>query len=126
MKKLAILAALAAASVPASAQISQKIGAETTIPLNRAGGIRTYIVDQADPTIVHMQDQRQRWYRVKLSGACLPVDNQAALITRTRFDNRLDRQSFVGSNRYPGRVCGIDSIVNAVPPPGTPEANLKK
>jgi hypothetical protein len=126
MKKMITLAALTAIAMPATAQISRELGAETTISLARAGGIRAYIVDKEDHSVVHMQDQRQRWYRVKLSGECLPVDNQATLITRTRFDNRLDRQSFVGSNRYPGRVCGIDSIVNAAPPPGTPEADRQK
>lgn len=114
-----MLAALAAQAAPV-------IGLETTIPLASRGGIRAYIVDKADPTIVHMQDQRLRWYKVVLSGQCLPIDNQAALITRARNDNRLDRSAFVASDRYPGRVCGIESIAHAAPPAGTPEANRQR
>jgi hypothetical protein len=119
MKMLVAVLVLAATPFGAVAQGDRGTGGETTIALNRSGGIRSYVVDRGDHRIVHMQDQRQRWYRVTLSGECLPVDGQAALITRTRFDSRLDRQSTVSSNRYPGRVCGIDSIVQAAPPPGT-------
>ncbi|SOB86483.1 hypothetical protein SAMN06297144_1588 [Sphingomonas guangdongensis] len=122
MKMLVAVLVLAATPAAASVQSERRASGETTIPLNRSGGIRSYVVDHGDHRIVHMQDQRQRWYRVTLSGECLPADGQAALITRTRFDSRLDRQSTVASNRYPGRVCGIDSIVHAAPPPGTPGA----
>ena len=115
----AAVLALAAAN-PGEAQQSRLIGVETTIPYSSAGAIRRYHVDRADHRIVHMQDARLRWYRVTLSGECLPVDNQATLLTRTRGENRLDRFSLVGSSRYPGRLCGIESIVNALPPAGEP------
>lgn len=124
MIRLVLIAALAAtAATPALAQQSRKIGEETTIPYSAAGAIRQYVVDRDDHSIVDMQDSRMRWYRVKLSGDCLPPDNQATLITQTRGpNNRLDRFSLIGSSRYPGRLCGVDSIVNAVPPPGQPGA----
>ena len=111
-----VIAALLAA--PAAAQTPRVIGQETTIPYSASGGIRTYQVDRDDHRIVYMQDMRLRWYKVVLTGACLPPDNQATLITRVRTDNRLDRFATIGSSRYPGRLCGITSIVHALPPAG--------
>lgn len=112
-----------ALAVPAVAQTDRTIGAETTIPYSASGAIRQYQVDRQDPRIVYMQDGRMRWYRVTLSGACLPTSNAATLITRTRgSDNRLDRFSLVGSSRFPGRLCGIESIKTALPPVGQPGA----
>ena len=123
-----ILIALTAAvlALPAVARDDRTIGAETTIPYSAAGAIRRYAVDRADPRIVHMQDGRLRWYRVTLTGACLPVDNQATLLTRTRGENRLDRSALVGSSRYPGRLCGIARIVNALPPVDSSEAAVRR
>jgi len=114
--------ALSGTATALPAQQSRVIGEETTIPYSVAGAIRQYQVDRADHRIVYMQDARLRWYRVQLSGECLPPDNQATLITRSRGENRIDRWTLIGSSRYPGRLCGIDSIVTALPPAGQPGA----
>ena len=121
-----VVALALAAATPGAAQQSREIGAETTIPYSSAGAIRAYHVDRADHRIVYMQDSRLRWYRVTLSGECLPVNNQATLLTRTRSENRLDRFSLIGSSRYPGRLCGIERIVNALPPAGEPGARPER
>jgi len=121
-----VLAALAVATLAtaAPAQRSREMGQETTIPYTANGGVRAYQIDRADHRIVYMQDSQLRWYRVTLTGDCLSPDKTDTLVTKIRGNSRIDRFAQVGSTRYPGRVCGIRSIVNSPTPAGQPGAKL--
>ena len=96
---------------------------ETTIPFAAGGGIRNFEAGPAGSNIVYLQSRTLRWYRVTLSGPCLPDRTLQTLTFRTDVNGTFDRFSQIGSTRYPNRVCAVNSVVRSDPPPGQPGAN---
>jgi hypothetical protein len=95
---------------------------QTVIVNASNGGIRDY--QAGAPGEVFLRDRTERWYRVALTGDCLDSKtDQAALSFSTDTTGTFDRFSRVSSSRFPGRVCGVKSIVASPPPPGQPGAS---
>lgn len=112
-----ILVGLALLAAPALAAQ----GKQTVISNASNGGIRDY--QAGAPGEVFLRDRTERWYRVALTGDCLDSKtNLATLKFSTDTTGTFDRFSRVSSSRYPGRVCGVTSIVASPPPPGQPGA----
>ena len=113
------LLALTAAS-PALAQIP--LGTETTIPYAANGGIRNMQAEGSGSNIIYLQDRTQRWYKVVLSGPCLPDRTLDAISFKTDSNGTFDRFSQIRSLKNPERTCGVTSIVGSAPPEGQPGA----
>ncbi|MHA6721996.1 hypothetical protein [Sphingomonas sp. RS2018] len=121
MKARILLAATVIIAVtPAAAQRSRELGAETVID-NATGGIRN-VQAEGDGSIVYVQDRTLRWYRLTLTGPCFDDSSAALIVVQSGSGNRIDRFTRVASARTPTRVCGVTSIVNALPPKGQPGA----
>lgn len=119
MIRLSLTIALLATALPASAQV-RTYGGETVIRNGASGGIRTTERGAPDGSVLYLQDRMLRWYRVTLSGPCFPDLPNDTLIYRTVSDDRIDRFTTIGSRRYPGRVCGVRSILRSDAPPQQP------
>jgi len=115
---LLALAAQGAPAAPASSASEQ----ETTIPFAAGGGIRNFEAGPAGSNIIFLQSRTLRWYRVTLSGPCLPDRTLQTLIFKTNGNGAFDRFSQIGSTRYPNRLCAVNSVVRSDPPPGQPGA----
>lgn len=98
---------------------------ETVIRDAGNGGIRNFQQGPAGSSIVFLQDRTQRWYRVTLSGPCVPDRSLQTILFRTDATGTFDRFSQIASRRYPGQVCGVRSIVASPPPPGQPGASQR-
>ena len=120
----ALFATLALASqTPDAANESRAVrtyGQQTFIIDAGNGGIRRFDKAGGDGSTVYLQDRRQRWYQVVLTGPCFPDQGLDTIVYRTHPDGRFDRFSNVGSTRYPGRTCGVTSVLRSDAPPGQP------
>ena len=119
MIRLPLCIALLATALPASAQV-KTYGEQTFIIDVGNGGIRRFDKAGGDGSTISLQDRRQRWYQVVLTGPCFPDVGQDTIVYRTNPDGRFDRFSYVGSTRYPGRTCGVTSVLRSDAPPGQP------
>ncbi|WP_147276261.1 hypothetical protein [Sphingomonas aracearum] len=120
MRLLVSFALAATVSLPAALHAQKEPqGKETTIDF-AAGGIINFQPEGRDSNIVYLQDRRLRWYKVTLTGPCLPDATQNTIVYRPSPGNRLDRFSSISSTRYPQLNCGITSITTSAPPPGQP------
>ena len=114
------LAALASLTAVAAAAQTRQIGIETNIVDAGNGGIRNVEAGPPGSNLVYLQDRRLRWYAVKMSGPCLSDRALDTIGFSTDTTGTFDRFSQITSTRYPGRVCGVTSIVTSAPPPGQP------
>ncbi|MGN6374413.1 MAG: hypothetical protein ACTHMG_02545 [Sphingomonas sp.] len=118
--RLTILTALSlaccAATAASAAQHPREIGKETTIPFARQQGLRDW---QEGPTqdVFYVQDYRNDWYRVQLSGPC--IGNMATIDIAYTTDTMgaFDQFSKVFSTDYPRMTCAVLSIKTSLPPP---------
>ena len=112
------LIALALATPTQSAPVAPK---ETVIHHAANGGIRNFQPGPPRSSVVYLQDRRLKWYRVTLTGPCLPDRSLQAISFKTDSTGTFDRFSQIASRRYPGRTCGVRSIVDSPAPPGQPK-----
>jgi len=112
--------AFAAQIVPTPAATAVS-GQETSIPF-AAGAIRNFQAGPVGSNIIYLQSRTLRWYRVTLSGPCLPDRTLQTLIFKTNGNGSFDRFSQIGSTRYPNRLCAVNSVVRSAPPLGQPGA----
>ena len=119
MLTLLTTAALALAAQAAPATPAPQ---ETTIAFAANGGIHNFEAGPRGSGVVFLQARNLRWYKVTLSSDCLPNGAFQTLIFKTNVNGTFDRFSRIGSTRYPGRLCGVNSIVRSDPPPGQPGA----
>ncbi|MGN6271293.1 MAG: DUF6491 family protein [Sphingomonas sp.] len=121
-----ILALAAAGATAASATTRQRpIGQETTIPFASHHGLRSW-AEGADENEFYVQDYRNDWYKVELSGPC--VGNMASLriAYTTGPGGAFDRFSRVFSTDFPEMTCSVMSIKTSLPPPGHEKKAKKK
>ncbi len=110
---LSLLLALAAAP-------RADVPRETVIRYAANGGIRNVETGPPGSDIVYLQDRTLRWYRVTMTGPCLPDRSLQTIAFRTDALGTFDRFSQIVSLRFPDRACGVRSIVASDAPPAQP------
>lgn len=113
---LALAAATTGSTVASAAQHQRQIGKETTIPFASHHGLRDW-EEGAKQDEFYVQDYRNDWYLVKLSGPC--IGNMASLRVAytTGPGGSFDQFSRVFSTDFPEMTCSVTSIKTSLPPP---------
>lgn len=125
MKKifLTLAAITCVAASPAAAQQKaighKEIGVETSIPFADHGGIRNWTNGPFGTNTLYVQDRRQLWYQVELSGPCAN-DSFLTIAYETGATGHFDRFSRLWSTRDPQMRCSVLSVKTALPPEGQP------
>jgi hypothetical protein len=117
MISLALLSLAALSATAASAADRQRpIGKETSIPFANHHGLRDW-EEGPSKDVFYVQDYRNDWYRVELSGPC--IGNMASLRVAytTSPTGDFDRFSQVSSTDFPHMTCSVLSIKTSLPPP---------
>jgi hypothetical protein len=113
---LALAATAAGATAASAAQHQREIGKETSIPFASHHGLRDWS-QGADQDEFYVQDYRNDWYKVELSGPC--IGNMASLRVAytTGPGGSFDQFSRVFSTDFPEMTCSVTSIKTSLPPP---------
>lgn len=121
-----IFALAAAGATAASATTHQRpIGKETSIPFASNHGLRGW-AEGADRDEFYVQDYRNDWYKVELSGPCIGNMASLRIAYTTGPGGTFDRFSRVFSTDFPEMTCSVMSIKTSLPPPGHQKKNKKK
>lgn len=118
------LVGLAAAGASA-AQHQRPIGQETSIPFADQHGLRDWR-EGPSRDVFYVQDYRDKWYRVQLSGPCIGNMASLRIAYTTGPGGAFDRFSRVFSTDLPRMTCSVVSIKTSPPPPGRQKDDKKK
>ncbi|MBY8828639.1 DUF6491 family protein [Hephaestia mangrovi] len=110
------LLALSGATGALAAQHERPIGKETSIPFADHHGLRDWAEGPTDDQF-YVQDYRNDWYLVKLSGPCIGNMTALRVAYTTGPGGAFDLFSHVFSTDYPEMTCAVTSITTSLAPP---------
>jgi len=117
------LTAIGATAAPAATR-QRSIGQETTIPFANHHGLRGW-AEGADQDEFYVQDYRNDWYKVELSGPCIGNMASLRIAYTTGPGGTFDRFSRVFSTDFPEMTCSVMSIRTSLPPAGQHKKHKK-
>ena len=120
---LSLSAALCATAAYA-AEHQRPIGKETTIPFADHHGLRDWDEGPSQDEF-YVQDYRNDWYKVKLSGPCIGNMASLRIAYTTGPGGTFDQFSRVFSTDFPDMTCSVLSIRTSLPPPDRQKKDKK-
>ena len=119
-----LILALAVTTAASAAQHQRQIGKETTIPFASHHGLRDWAEGPSRDEF-YVQDYRNDWYQVKLSGPCIGNMASLRIAYTTGPGGTFDRFSRVFSTDFPEMTCSVMSIRTSLPPAGQHKKHKK-